>query len=324
MRGSKWMAVAASLLLWAAPVLEAEAKRLGGGLNIGRTAAPARATPPATPPKQAQPAPQAAQPQAAQTAAARPATAASQQAARSSWMGPLAGIAAGLGLAALAAYLGFSQELMSILLIVLAAVLLMALFRRLGLFGGRRSSAQGVYGQPAMARSGYGGADLGAEARPGHVFTPASGGSVPDGGLAAGAAGIGASAPLVSQPEIDRFISAAREQFMRLQSIWDTGDIYALSDFCTADMTRELSHQIAARKGAANETEIMSLNVHWVGMNLATDDFGKPVDEVQIRFSGLVREESSPEAVDFDEIWTLQRQKETGAGWLLAGIAQMR
>lgn len=188
------------------------------------------------------------------------------------------------------------------------------------------AAGAGAYGHPAMARSGYGNADLGAEARPGSSAPWA--GAASGSGSAWNGSGAAASAQeqpvsaAVSQQEIDQFLSVARGQFERLQFIWDNADIHALADFCTPEMTRELSHQIADRKGAANRTEIMRLNANWMGMNSGTDDFGNPVDEVQIRFSGLVRETEDGIPVDFDEIWTLQRPKKGDSGWLLAGIFQ--
>jgi predicted lipid-binding transport protein (Tim44 family) len=311
-----WLAVAFSAFLVGAPIMEAEAKRLGGGGNIGRMA-PSKTTPSAVPAKPA--APQQASPgqQAAKPAQAAPAAAG--QAARSSWMGPLAGIAAGLGLAALASYLGLGEELMSLMLIILAVVVLFAVFR---MFAARRQAPAGSYGQPAMAKSGYGNNELGAEARPGNVSWPPSSGGA---GSAAGGFSAAASAPAtvaVSDQEIAQFVSVAREQFTKLQSVWDSGDIHALAEFCTPEMTRELSHQIAGRKGEANQTQVVNLDVEWLGMTEAKDDFGKPVDEVQIRFSGLIRESADAAAVDFDEIWTLHRVKNGDTGWMLAGITQ--
>ena len=96
MKKSNWLAVAAAAFLAGAPIIEAEAKRLGSGSNMGRVA-PGSSAKQAVPAKPAQP--QAA-PQAAKPATANPAAA--QAATRSSWMGPIAGLAAGLGLAALA------------------------------------------------------------------------------------------------------------------------------------------------------------------------------------------------------------------------------
>ncbi len=312
MKHSKWLAVLVSGFVFAAPIFEAEAKRLGGGSNIGRTA-PSRATPQTVPAKPAQPqtAPQGQT--ATQPGAAQP-TAAAAQPARKSWMGPLAGIAAGLGLAALASYLGLGEELMSLLLIALAVMAVFVVFRMLS---ARRQAAAGGYGQPAMAKSGYGNTDLGGEARPGNVAWPEQ--------SASSTAAPVAAAPVsnVTQAEIDDFMKIAREQFTRLQAIWDKGDIHALADFCTPEMTRELSHQIAGRRGADNQTQVVNLDAEWLGMTDATDEFGKPVDEVQVRFSGLIREAADAPAVDFDEIWTLHRVKSGDTGWQLAGITQV-
>ena len=326
MKKSNWLAVAAAAFLAGAPIIEAEAKRLGSGSSFGRVA-PGSSAKQAVPAKPAQP--QAA-PQAAKPATANPAAA--QAATRSSWMGPIAGLAAGLGLAALASYLGFGEELMSLMLILLAVVVVFAVFRMLA---GRRQASAGQYGQPAMAKTGYGNNELGAEARPSNVSWPAqmgsSGGGSAGGGAGgsgyAGAAGVGGAAQVaatdVSAEEIAQFVKVASEQFNKLQSIWDSGDIHTLAEFCTPEMTRELSHQIAGRKGSQNLTQVVQLDSEWLGMADSQDDFGKPVDEVHIRFSGLIREAADAAASDFNEIWTLHRVKNGDTGWQLAGITQV-
>lgn len=324
------LALAASVFLAAAPVIEAEAKRLGGGGNMGRVApsgGPAKTAPgtPAKPAQQPQTAPQG---QTAQPAANAPAAAG--QAARSSWMGPLAGIAAGLGLAALASYLGFGEELMSLMLIILAVVIGFALFRMImsrrqpapAGAGGVGGSAGG-YGNPNMARTSYGNTQ--ARESQGQVPPQAPQGSAWSNNTTTSAPGAAAAiaATQVSAEEIESFLKVAREQFTQLQSIWDKGDIHLLADFCTPEMTRELSHQIADRRGAANHTQVVSLNADWIGMSDSTDDFAKPVDEVMVRFSGLIRESEQGMAQDFNEIWTLQRVKDGTSGWQLAGITQV-
>lgn len=326
MKKSNWLAVAAAAFLAGAPIIEAEAKRLGSGSNMGRVA-PGSGASQAVPAKPAQP--QAA-PQAAKPATANPAAA--QAATRSSWMGPIAGLAAGLGLAALASYLGFGEELMSLMLILLAVVVVFAVFRMLA---GRRQASAGQYGQPAMAKTGYGNNELGAEARPSNVSWPAQMGSSAGGSAGggagvsgyAGAASVGGAAQVaatdVSAEEIAQFVKVASEQFNKLQSIWDSGDIHTLAEFCTPEMTRELSHQIAGRKGSQNLTQVVQLDSEWLGMADSQDDFGKPVDEVHIRFSGLIREAADAAASDFNEIWTLHRVKNGDTGWQLAGITQV-
>lgn len=310
MKKANWLALVACVCLLSGPALEAQAKRLGGGSNVGRVTPAPAAKPQAVPAKPA--APQAAPQQSPNPAA----TAATQAPKKNSWLGPIAGIAAGLGLAALASYLGFGEELMSLMLIVLAVVVLLAVFRW---FSARRQAAVGSYAEPAMAKSGYGNADLGPEGRPSDSGWSASGSAAPQAsaGLTDGPREID-----VPQQEIDQFLKVAREQFTRLQSIWDSGDIHTLSEFCTPEMNRELSHQIADRKGAANVTQVVSLDTEWMGMTDSVDDFGKPADEVRIRFHGLIRESADAAAVDFDEVWTLQRIRGGDTGWLLAGIMQ--
>ena len=237
--------------------------------------------------------------------AAKPASPApaAQQPAKNSWLGPIAGIAAGLGLAALASYLGFGEELMSLMLIVLAVVLAFALFRWISLR--RRTAQAGAFGEPAMARSGYGESGSGTQGSSSQQgWAPQSAGGAGSMSAAQPAAiEEPASGANISAEEVDQFLKVAREQFTRLQTIWDSGNIHALSEFCTPEMTRELSHQIADRKGAANVTQVVSLQAEWLGMQDSQDDFGKPVDEVRIRFSGLIREAADAAASDFDEVY---------------------
>ena len=95
--------------------LDAEAaKRLGGGKSVGtqRQATPPANAPTATP---------------AATPAAAGAAAASN---RSKWMGPIAGIAAGLGIAALASHLGFGEELASFMTMALIVMAVMPMCER--------------------------------------------------------------------------------------------------------------------------------------------------------------------------------------------------
>ena len=104
--------------------VEAEAaKRMGSGKSMGtqrqsaQDKAPAAATP---------------------SAAAAPAAGAAASPSRS-WMGPVAGLAAGLGLAALASHLGFGEELASMLMFGLLAV---AVMMAIGFFMRKRAAMQ--------------------------------------------------------------------------------------------------------------------------------------------------------------------------------------
>jgi predicted lipid-binding transport protein (Tim44 family) len=124
----------------------ADAKRLGGSRSSGmQRDMPARTAPDAPPAKPAAPAAgnTPAQPGAAAPAAAG-ATAAAAAGAKRSWLGPIAGLAAGLGLVALASALGFGEELANFLMIALLAVAAIALIAFLMRRFGRKP-------QPALA-----------------------------------------------------------------------------------------------------------------------------------------------------------------------------
>ncbi len=92
-------------------VQDAEARRLGGSKSFGmQRSAPAK--------QNAAPTPQRQQPGAAPTAAPK-----------RSWMGPIAGLAAGLGLAALFSHLGLGEEMANFLMLALLAMAAFMLFR---------------------------------------------------------------------------------------------------------------------------------------------------------------------------------------------------
>ncbi|HMC45865.1 MAG TPA: hypothetical protein VKJ77_11125, partial [Caballeronia sp.] len=98
------VALAGVIMAGALVTEDAEARRMGGGRSLGRQSTSAAQQNQATPPSQSMQSSQAANAQRAAPAAA-PAAAAAQPA-RNRWMGPLAGLAAGLGIAALLSHFG--------------------------------------------------------------------------------------------------------------------------------------------------------------------------------------------------------------------------
>lgn len=309
---SKSLAVALGFVLVLTAVgfaPSAEAKRMGGGSSFGRQMPIQRQ---ATPPRPAQPAAAPTQAPAQQPAAAR--QAAGQQPAAAptrSWMGPLAGIAAGLGLAALASYLGVGAELMSFMLILLAGLAVFAIVRmvmnrnRLQPAGGPSLNGSNTF---RTNSSDHSAAHYGST---GSAHAPAANGSE-------------AVSTQPNQAEIDQFLEVARKQFTELQKVWDNGDIAAIRGFVTESMAYGLEKQLAERGSAANHTSVVSLHVEWLGMDDATDEDGRPVDEAYVRFYGLIRETLDGAAESFDEVWTLQKPKDGSGGWLLAGILQQQ
>ncbi len=111
---NKWIAVFAAVLSLGLMVTDADAKRLGGGSSVGKQRS---ATPPAASPS--------AQPQAP---AAAPGAAAPQPSGMSRWLGPLAGLAIGAGLASMFMGNGFGGAFGSVLLMLaIAAAVIFAL-----------------------------------------------------------------------------------------------------------------------------------------------------------------------------------------------------
>ena len=176
------VALAGVIMAGALVTEDAEARRMGGGRSMGRQSTTATQQHQATPPSQSMQPGQAANAQRAAPAAAPGAAAA--QPARNRWLGPIAGLAAGLGIAALlshfglgGAFAGAMANMIMIALIVLAAVMIFRFFMN------RRKGAT-----PALASAGAG-SPFGGSARtnlnqsqePSYVPPSAPGGYGPSG-----------------------------------------------------------------------------------------------------------------------------------------------
>ena len=217
-------------------------------------------------------------------------------------MGPVAGLAAGLGLAWLAHSLGFSEELMSILLIALLAMAAVVVVR---LLMSRRAQ------RPAMpyagAGAGLGGTPGGYETQvpPPTRFEPVFGGP-----------------PLTDKrapsfpPGFDAVAIAreAKKQFLAVQAMHDRHDASALGEVMTPELHREIVREMEA-SGAARPTEIVDVDAEVV--DVATEDRRH---WISVRFSGTAREGGALEP--FDEVWNLVKPVDGRSGWLIAGIQQ--
>ncbi|MCE9640189.1 MAG: Tim44 domain-containing protein, partial [Betaproteobacteria bacterium] len=124
---NKLMTIFAAVLTLGLIAPDADAKRLGGGSSIGkqRTITQPAAKPPAQP--AAKPPAQ----QAAPAAAPAPGTPAPQPSGMSRWLGPLAGLAIGAGLASMFMGNGLGGAFGSILMILALAAAAMFVFRML-------------------------------------------------------------------------------------------------------------------------------------------------------------------------------------------------
>lgn len=276
--------------------MDAEAKRIGGGKSLGMQR---QATPPAKAPD--------ATPNAAPAAGAAAGAAAAP---KRSWMGPVAGLAAGLGLAALASHLGFGEEFANMLMIALLVMVALAV---IGFIMRKRAAAQG--GSSGLA---YAGAGAGAGGANNAFRMPAS--PVQTGGAAAGGSMIGANLQ-GAQPRIPAdfdvaaFERNAKVNYIRLQAANDTGNLDDIRQFTSPEMFAELQMDIRDRNGATQHTDVLSLNAQV--LEVAEED---ALYVVSVRFTGELREDGVTSPVD--EIWHLTKPRQGNGGWILSGIQQ--
>ena len=280
------------------------AKRLGGGKSVGmqkQTASPDK-SPGATPA-------QAPNNAAAATAAAPAAAAAA--APKRSWMGPLAGLAAGLGLAALASHFGFGEGLANMLLIGLAVMAVLAV---VGIVMRKRAAAQqsGAAGPGGLQYAGAGLNPTDVQPKRFDVAMPGSMiGSQIGSGLAASPSAIPADFDSAA------FERNAKVQFIRLQAANDACNLDDLREFTTPEMFAELRLDITDRGGVTSRTEVVQVDASVLEVLEETNRY-----VVSVRFNGSVQESGTPQPEAFDEVWHLVKPRTGSGGWLVAGITQ--
>lgn len=269
----------------------AEARRMGFGRSIGKP-----------PPIKRQVAPPTQAPKKAVDKTPANTSNAVPNKSRGGFMGPIAGLAAGLGLAALASYMGIGEELMSFLLILLAGIAIFFIVRLV---------LRNMQSQPSLvgASSSFNRSNIESSTPKKPVMGSTSSSQ-------------NTQKETISQDEIKSFLENSKKQFIEIQKIWDSRNIDNLKSFCTDDLILELSRQINERTNLSEKTSITELNASWQGMNTYFSKDGHEVDEVYVLFSGMVRENDNSVSKEFSEIWTLQRLKSTNDGWLIAGITQ--
>jgi predicted lipid-binding transport protein (Tim44 family) len=252
----------------------AEAKRFGGGKSFGmQRTAPARQSAAPTPPQQQGAAP---------TSAPK----------KNSWMGPLAGLAAGLGLAALFSHLGMGEGMANFMMIALLAMAAIMLINWL-----MRRNAPAT---PAMQYAGM---------------------PQPNSPVAfdQSAAALASSSAATFPPGFDAeaFAREAKLNFIRLQAAFDSRNLDDLRSFTAPEVFAEISMQLAERGDVKQTTDVMTLNA---AVLEAFDENNRHV--ASVRFTGLVREEADAAPVALDEVWHLSKPISGQGGWMVAGIQQ--
>lgn len=307
------LAVTASSMLLVS--FEAEARRMGGGSSFGRQSTNVTQQRQATTPPSTSTATSSTTARSAATAGAAGAATTAARSGMSRWLGPIAGIAAGLGIAALLSSMGLSgaflEFMSSLLLIGLVVFAVIFLVRRL----------RGGAARPAMQQAG--GMQRQGLSRDAQPLRPA-----PEAAPAAAAAApVAAATAAVPAPPVDQswfvpgdfdtasFLANSKARFIEIQGVWDSGDIDKLREYMTDDLVAEIKPELLARTEPSH-TEVVLLNAELLGIEAVSGGH-----LASVRYSGMLREQQGQEAFRFEEVWNLYKADD--AGWLLAGIQQI-
>ena len=298
------------------------AKRMGSGKSMGtqRQATPDKA--PTTP---------------AATAPAAGAAGAAAAPSRS-WMGPVAGLAAGLGLAALASHLGLGDELASMVMMGLLAAAVMVAF---GFFMRKRAAAQQANasnsGGLQYAAAGTSSASTAHNATRPEQERSAYKVAMPQGGQSTGSStgssigsSIGSSvgAPTTATANASRipadfdtasFERNAKVNFIRLQASNDSANLDDIRQFTTPEMFAELKVDISERSLATQKSDVVSIKAEVIEVDEDAVRYW-----VGVRFTGVIRDEIDNQEEAFDEVWHMTKSRQGNSGWLLSGIQQNR
>ncbi|OIR17624.1 Tim44-like domain protein [mine drainage metagenome] len=209
---------------------------------------------------------------------------------RNKWLGPLAGLAIGAGLASMFAGNGIGG-LGSVLPLLLLAGLVMFLIAKF-----KQSQ------QPNMQYVGG--------AAPYNASAPMSQSIYSESAI-----------PVMNSiPQgfpIDSFLRNAKASFIRLQAANDRKDINDVREYTTPEIFAEISMQMQERGNVVQRTDVIAIDAEL--LEVANEgDF----TIASVRFTGQLREnDGMPEFVD--EIWHVQKNlHQENAPWLLAGIQQ--
>jgi len=271
---------------------DAEAKRFGGGGSIGMRR---QATPPPSAPAQA------GKPASAPAGAGVAPAAAPAKPGMSRFLGPLAGLAAGLGIAALLSHFGLGEGMANILLIVALVGAAVFIVRWLT---SKRAPASGMQYAPTAGPQ---------PTNFNPVATRFDASSSPGGGVPSVA-----PANIPADFDTEGFLRQAKLNFVRLQAANDRGDMDDIRQFTTPEMFAEIKLQHHERGAGAQETDVVQLNAEL--LEVVTEDSRHIAS---VHFSGQIREDAKAAPEAFGETWHLVKPTDGSRGWNVAGIQQV-
>ena len=237
-------------------------------------------------------------------------------------MGPLAGLAAGLGIAALLSAFGLSGAFANMLgsLLIVALLVFAALFVWRMLRGAGTQAASQRRLEPGLQAPGAGVSRIDYDstaARPGSVAATL--------GSAAGTPPAVSSASSVSSEpwgvpadfDVEGFLRNAKVHFIRLQAAWDAHNLDDIREFTTPEVFAEIRMQLS-EDPATTHTDVGTLAARLLGIEETDSEY-----VASVRFDGSLREGQGP-AEPVAEVWNLSKPKRGNRGWLLAGVQQLQ
>lgn len=282
---------------------DAEARRLGGGMSSGMQRGSGIMQRSAPTPAPGQNLSQAARP-APGAASGAASGAAPAPAGMSRWLGPLAGIAAGVGIASLFSHFGMGGMgggMGSLLMMLLVGGGIFLVVRML--------MQRGAQSQPAPQPQ-YAGSN-GGPARFEPYVVPQNGAAPPTAAASAGSINVPAGF------DVDGFLRQAKLNFVRLQAANDAGNMEDIRAFTTPEMFAEVQLEYQERGRTNQQTDVVQLNAALLDL---TTEGARQI--ASVRFYGSLRENTAAAPEDFDEVWHLSRPADASSGWIIAGIQQ--
>ena len=276
-----------SIMALGLSVGNAEAARFGGGKSfcMQRQSVSPR---PASPTQQA-----------ASSAPATPATVPGQ-APKRSWLGPIAGLAAGLGIAALFSHLGLGEGMANLLMI---GLLVMG-----GLFVFKRLLRRAALVTPPAEALQYAGVTRSATPSMHNVHPIGSATALTD----------QTAACIPDGFDAEGFLRVAKLNFVRLQAANDSKNLEDIREFTSPELFAEIKLQMDERGNAPQQTDIVTLNAELLEVLTEGDHH-----IVSVHFSGMIREVVGTAAEPFGEVWNLRKSTAGDKGWTIAGIQQL-
>ena len=297
----KLLSIFALLIGFSLVAIDANAARVGGGKNVGTQRSSPATTNQATPAQKTAP------------AQAAPAPAAPQKSGMSRWLGPLAGLAAGFGLASLLSSMGMGGAMAS----MLSGILMIALLAGAAFFIYRMVTRNKTAQQSPMQYAGAGSTSPSQRVEPQVQPAPFTGNAAP-GSLAATLGGA-AAAPVASRWPADfdapEFVRQALLNFQRVQAANDAGDAATLRDFLTPALFSEIEAEMKSAWGTPQKTEAVDVKSEVLEVVTEGDLY-----VVSVRFTGQIRENGTLN--NLNEIWHLEKPVSGRSGWRVSGIQQ--